>query len=83
MKNFCLVSKGVHALTLPYLYRDVVLLASTLDNTFASMFTQAHPGLSHIRTLRIKENSSWAGFSADKHLPALSTAHTHTTKFAS
>jgi hypothetical protein len=47
MKTLCLVWKDLHALTLPHLYRDVLLPFHLLNNRLTSAFTAsrlaAHP----------------------------------------
>jgi hypothetical protein len=71
MKTLCLVWKDLHALTLPHLYRDVLLPFHLLNNRLTSAFTASHPGLPHIRSLRINKFSAWNCFSSISHLPAL------------
>lgn len=58
LKSLCLVSKELRTLTLPYLYRDVTLKVHQLDADLSLTSSSSHPGLSHTRSLRIKERGS-------------------------
>jgi len=52
-KSLCLTCEGLLQLMTPFLYRDMRMLASSLDARFAGTLTTAHHGLPHIRTLRV------------------------------
>jgi hypothetical protein len=60
----------MHTLTLPYLYRDVTLGIAQLDPNLPLTSISSHPGLSHIRTLRIEE-SGWRSFHLEERSEAL------------
>jgi hypothetical protein len=72
MKSLCLVSKEMHALVLPFLYRNVVLSLQMLEHRLGVIFVPGHAGLSHIRALKFKEPYPMCpGFNSAKHLQAL------------
>lgn len=68
MRRVCEVSKDMHALMLPYLYRRICLNLYGRDKDLKSMFTARNPGLSHIRTLRFMDGPFVPFFDNSRHL---------------
>lgn len=57
-KNLCLTSKKLQQLMTPFLYKDMVISTRKISETFETTLTSSHPGIPHIRTLRVFIRSS-------------------------
>jgi hypothetical protein len=53
-KNVCLTCKQMQTLMTPLLYRNMDVFAERLDQGFSTTLNEDHPGLSHVRSLRIR-----------------------------
>jgi len=58
-KNVCATSKRLQALMTPLLYQHMELRSARLSEDFLSTLTASHPGLSHVRTIRIPETYAY------------------------
>jgi hypothetical protein len=72
LRSLSQVSKRLKAFTLPHLYRTVVLYDHVRIRNPLLTFKGDHPGLEHIRNLRITGLSEWPyGEYEEDHLIAL------------
>lgn len=57
-KNLCLTSKKMQELMTPFLYKDMVISTRKISETFETTLNSGHPGIPHIRTVRVFIKSS-------------------------
>lgn len=70
LRKLCLVNKHVHDLTMPYLYRNMIISLFRLDDKLQLLKEGDHPGLPQVKTLRVSMPCSHM-FQSSTHLQHL------------
>jgi len=57
-KSLCLANKALQQLVTPLLFKDMVISPKKLSEAFERTLTAKHPGMAHVRTIRVDTRTS-------------------------